>query len=67
MTSLKVTGMQCEGCEDSVQNALGAIDNVSDVKADRQAETVEFNFDGSADTMATIKSKIDELGYEVKE
>jgi len=65
MTSLKVTGMHCEGCENSVQKTLQKIDSVSDVKADRKNEKVEFNFDGSTDTMNAIKSQIDELGYKV--
>lgn len=65
MTSLKVTGMQCEGCEKSVQKALGKIDSVSDVKADREDEKVDFNFNGSEDTLNSIKAKIDELGYKV--
>jgi len=65
MISLKVTGMQCEGCEKSVQKALVKIDSVSEVNADREQEKVDFNFDGSEETMNLIKAKIDELGYKV--
>ncbi|HKK46471.1 MAG TPA: heavy-metal-associated domain-containing protein [Balneolaceae bacterium] len=67
MTSLKVTGMHCEGCENRIQKMLGKIDSVSDVKADREAEKVEFNYNGSAETMSAIESKIGELGYTVEE
>jgi len=65
MTSLQVTGMYCEGCENRIQKMVGKIDGVSEVKADREAENVEFDFDGSSETLTAIKDKIDELGYEV--
>jgi len=66
MTSLKVTGMHCEGCENRIQKMVGKINSVSDINADREKETVEFNYDGSADTMDAIKSQIDDLGYNVE-
>lgn len=65
MTSLKVTGMHCEGCENRIQKMVGKIDGVSEVTADREAEKVVFDFDGSAETLTAIKEKIDELGYKV--
>lgn len=67
MTSLKVTGMHCEGCENRIQKVIEKIESVSNVKADREAEKVEFDFDGSADTITAVKSKINELGYKIKE
>lgn len=65
MTSLKVTGMHCEGCENKIQKMVGKIEGISDVKADRKKETVIFDFDGSTQTLSAVKKKIDELGYEV--
>jgi len=67
-TTLHVTGMHCEGCENKVQKVLGRLENVSGVKADRNNETVEFDYAGdSGDLLDTVKSKIDDLGYAVKE
>ena len=65
MTSLQVTGMHCEGCENRIRKMVGKINGVSEVKADRNAGKVEFDFDGSSETLTAIKEKIDELGYEV--
>ncbi|MGD8427318.1 MAG: heavy-metal-associated domain-containing protein [Balneolaceae bacterium] len=65
MASIKVSGMHCEGCENRIQKVIGKIESVTDVKADRNEETVAFNFDGTSETMNAIKSKIDELGYRV--
>ena len=47
-TTLTVTGMTCEHCEQRVADALAGVDGVEDATADREAEraTVE----GDADT-----------------
>jgi len=63
--SLKVTGMHCDGCENKIRKMLPRIESVENVKADRNAESVEFEFNGSDDVLAAVKSKIDDLGYTV--
>jgi len=64
---LKVTGMHCEGCENKIRKMLPRIDSVDNVKADRNAELVEFTFNGNEDTLIAVKDKIADLGYEVVE
>jgi copper chaperone len=64
---LKVTGMHCEGCENKIKKMLPRIDSVDEVKADRDAESVEFSYNGDADTLTAVKDKITDLGYEVVE
>lgn len=64
-TTLKVTGMHCEGCENKIQKMLPRIESVANVKADRNAESVEFEFNSSDSVLTAVKSKIDDLGYTV--
>ncbi len=64
-TTLKVTGMHCEGCENKIQKMLPRIDSVENVTADREAEQVTFDSNGSDSTLNAVKSKIDDLGYQV--
>ena len=63
--TMKVTGMNCEMCESKIQKMVGKIDNVKNVKADRESEKVQLEYDGSESTMDAIKQKIDDLGYKV--
>ncbi len=64
-TELQVKGMHCEGCENRIKKMLPRIDSVSDVSADRNIEKVEFTSNGKPDTIAAVKEKIGELGYQV--
>ena len=66
-TTLKITGMHCGGCETKLQKMLPRIESVDNVAADREAETVSFEYDGSDDTLSAVKSKIGDLGYQVAE
>ncbi|AKU07783.1 MULTISPECIES: CopZ family metallochaperone [Haloferax] len=60
-TTLTVTGMTCEHCEQRVADALAGVDGVEDATADREAEraTVE----GDADTDALVAA-VEEAGYD---
>lgn len=64
-TTLKVTGMHCEGCENRIQKLLPKIESVSNVDADRNKETVVFESNGSDVTLSAVKDKIVDLGYQV--
>ncbi len=63
---IKVNGMECTGCENRVQNALKTIPEIVDVKADHESGIVKIvaNNDIPKDV---IKSKIDDIGFEVVE
>ncbi|HKJ68926.1 MAG TPA: heavy-metal-associated domain-containing protein [bacterium] len=64
-TTLKVTGMHCEGCENKIQKVVGRIDSVHSVTADRTEEMVELDLDESPELLTTIKTRITDLGYTV--
>ena len=58
--------MVCNGCENRVQNALQNIDGVKSVIADHTTNTVTIITD-NAISEETLKEKIQDIGYEIKE
>lgn len=63
---IKVNGMECTGCENRVQNVLKTIPEIVDVKADHETGIVKIV--ASSDIPKdVIKSKIDDIGFEVVE
>lgn len=56
--TLRVTGMHCPKCTARVEKAVGAIEGVTDVVADYEADTVELIYDGSTDTLEAAKQAI---------
>lgn len=64
-TTLKVTGMHCEGCENKIKKMLPRIDTVENVEADRNEEKVVFESNGSDEILKSVKDKIADLGYQV--
>ncbi|AFK19527.1 heavy-metal-associated domain-containing protein [Haloferax mediterranei ATCC 33500] len=60
-TTISVTGMTCEHCEQRVAEALAEVSGVASATADREAEaaTVEGDVD-SADLVAAVE----DAGYE---
>jgi copper chaperone CopZ len=62
---MKVTGMTCGGCENAVKRSLKQVEGVQDVSASHAAQAVEVTFDGDKVTPATIKDRIESLGYHV--
>jgi copper chaperone len=64
---LKVEGMSCNHCVNSVKNSVGALKGVSQVEVDLKAKKVTVEFDNGQVTLGTIKETIDDAGYEVAE
>lgn len=58
--TITVTGMTCEHCEQTVEEALEDVSGVTAVTADREAETVTV--EGDADKQALVDA-VDEAGY----
>jgi len=50
-TTLRVTGMTCEGCEDIVETALEMADGVDDATADHAADEATVEGDASTETL----------------
>ena len=65
-TIIKVEGMVCNGCENRVQNALKTIDGIENAVADHNKGTVTVTANSNVDEK-TMKEKIEDIGFEVKE
>lgn len=63
---LKVEGMMCGGCENRIQNALKTITGVEDAIADHTEGAVKIVLNQEVD-IQTIKDKIEDIGFEVKD
>lgn len=61
---ITVTGMSCEGCEQNVEDALQALDGVTQASADHEAESVEISTESGLKG-ENIRSAIEDAGYEV--
>lgn len=59
--SIKVKGMTCGHCEETVEEALEDVENVSSVTADRDSESVTIEGDADIDTAVDA---VNEAGYE---
>ncbi len=63
---IKTKGMVCEGCENRVKNAVGSIEGVEEVTADHTSGVVTVKANDNV-SEETIKTKIDDIGFEVVE
>lgn len=63
--TLKVTGMTCGGCENSVKRALGRLDGVADVTASHIEQKVVVAIDPSKVTTQQIRDRIAAIGFAV--
>lgn len=59
--TITVEGMTCEHCEQTVEEALEAVESVASATAERDAESATI--EGSADPEALV-SAVEEAGYE---
>ncbi|MDY0102652.1 MAG: cation transporter [Lentimicrobium sp.] len=63
---LHVTGMTCEGCENTVMSKVNEIDGVTESKASHVAELATVSFDSTRTNIAAISETINKLGYAVE-
>ncbi len=64
---LHVEGMTCTGCETRIENALGKMEGVIEVKADYNSSTVDVTFDRAKLGLSGMAQAIEKLGYKVTE
>ena len=64
-TTLLVMGMSCEHCVRAVNNAVGDLSGVSDVRVSLKDNTVAITYDAAKTSLDRIKEAILEQGYEV--
>jgi Zn2+/Cd2+-exporting ATPase len=60
---LRVEGMDCGACAQKIENALGRLPGVRDVRVNYGAETLTLGFDEDRTSRATIEGRIRALGY----
>lgn len=65
--NLKVDGMKCGNCEESLKTALGKIDGVSSQSACHKSKQASVTFDPKKVDTKKIVSAIDEAGFSVKQ
>lgn len=61
-----IEGMMCSNCEKRVNNAVTALDGVSECKASASENHATVVFDSSKVSEDQIKEAIEEIGYDVK-
>lgn len=61
---LKVEGMSCGHCVNSIESSVGELKGVSSVKVDLSGNEVTVEFENEA-TLNQIKETIEDQGYEV--
>lgn len=62
---IKVEGMSCSHCENAIKTAVGSLDGVSKVAVNLKDKTVAVSYENIKVTLDTIKSEIEEQGYDV--
>lgn len=61
---LKVEGMSCGHCVNSIESSVGKLEGVTSVKVDLANNEVTVEFDNE-ETLNRIKETIEDQGYEV--
>lgn len=64
--TLNVQGMSCGHCVNSVENSVGALAGVKQVKVNLAKGLVDVAFDETQVSLDQIKETIDDQGYDVK-
>ena len=64
---LKIAGMHCVGCAQSIEKALRATPGVHEASVNFASESAHVTYDPGATDLATFKQVVSDLGYEVVE
>ena len=62
---IRVEGMSCQHCVNTIKKAVGEIIGVSGVNMDLQAKKVTVEWDPKILTLESVKKVIEDKGYEV--
>ena len=65
--TLKVTGMTCGGCVDSVTRALVAVDGVHNVNVSLANKEAKIDFDETMTSTDKLANAVEKAGYGVAE
>ena len=61
----RVSGMSCRACEQRIETALARVDGVARSDADHRAGQVRVMFDPTRTSEQSVRSRIEQAGYEV--
>ncbi len=61
--AFEVKGMTCEGCENSVSNAVGQVAGVTKVIASHAAERIDVDFASEPNDEA-VRSAVEDAGFD---
>ncbi|MCS1351493.1 copper chaperone CopZ [Mechercharimyces sp. CAU 1602] len=62
--TLNVVGMSCNHCVKAIEESVGKLEGVDQVKVHLSEKKVDVEFDSNKVTLKQIKETIDEQGYE---
>lgn len=62
---LKVTGMTCKHCQQSVEQAALGVSGVNSAMVDLAAGTLKITYLGNGATLEKVRAAIDDVGFEV--
>ena len=63
LLSLKIDGMSCGGCEQSVEKAIGNLPGITNVKADHITGQVKVEFFNHEPATETLTQTLDKIGF----
>lgn len=64
--TLKVTGMTCMGCVNSVKRLLGQLPGVGQIEIDLASGKTDVDYDGAQVTPDAIRQAINDGGYQAQ-
>jgi copper chaperone len=65
-TTLVAPDISCEHCQHAIEEALGDLGGVDNVKVDIPTKTVHIDYDPLKVTLAKIEEVLDDTGYSVE-
>lgn len=63
-TKLKVTGMSCENCVQSVTKTLCDVEGVHDAKVDLASGIADVDFDETKTNVEALCAAVDDIGFD---
>lgn len=64
-TALKIGGMHCAGCVNSIQNHIKELDGVTKCEVNLAAEKAILEFDPTTTNLSIIERAVKEIGYDI--
>ena len=63
-TKLTAEGITCDGCANSIKNALGRLEGVGNVEVDVPSKTITVEHDDSRVSRETVVEALEKAGFE---